>query len=72
MAKYNLVTYNKATPNQKSPFPDLVSNLKLFNKAYDGKDEEKLLHKLPLWSDNSNYSSYSTLDEVIAKFNPKN
>jgi len=72
MAKYNLVTYNKAKPNQKSPFPDLVSNLKLFNKAYDGKDEEKLLHKLPLWSDNSSYSSYSTLDEVIAKFNPKN
>ena len=72
MAKYNLVSYNTATPNQKAPFSDLVSNLQLFNKAYDGKDEDKILHNLPFWSDNSNYNSYPTLDEIIAKFNPKN
>jgi len=71
MAKYNLVSYNTATPNQKSPFSDLVSNLQLFNKAYDGKDKDKLLHKLPFWSDNSNYNSYPTIDDVIKNFNPK-
>ena len=71
MAKYNIVSYNTATPNQKAPFPDLVSNLKLFKKEYDGKDVEKQLHDLPFWSDNSNYDSYLTLDDVIKNFNPK-
>ena len=45
---------------------DLISNLSLFNQSYDSKK----LSELEDFSDNSNYSTYPTLDDVLAEYNP--
>jgi|TARA_B110000211_G_scaffold77937_1_gene91391 hypothetical protein len=62
METYTLVTHDQKTPH----FTDLVSNSKIFNKKYD----EKTLLELPSWSDNSDYSGFNTLEQVIKKHNP--
>ena len=50
-------------PSQK----DLVSNLGLFNKYYT----QTTLAEIEDFKDNSDYSSYSTIQSVIDKFNPE-
>ena len=44
-----IVSYDS---NHRTHFPDLLSNLKLFNDKYD----EAALKDLPDWNDNSDYS----------------
>jgi len=56
------------TDNKKQqPFSDLVSNSKIFKKEYKTED---LLKLKDVWTDNSDYSDYPTLDTVIKNYNP--
>jgi len=48
-------------------FTDLVSNSDIFKKEYD----DNALLSLPNWPDNSDYSHYPTLQEVIQDYDPE-
>ena len=59
-----IVSYDS---KHKPHFTDLLSNLNLFKQKYDEAD----LKKLPKWKDNSDYSNYPSIEEVVANFNPE-
>jgi hypothetical protein len=59
-----IVSYDS---KHKPHFTDLLSNLNLFKQKYDEAD----LKKLPKWKDNSDYSNYLSIEEVVANFNPE-
>lgn len=48
-------------------FTDLVSNSDIFKEQYD----DNALLSLPDWPDNSDYSNYPTLQEVIQDYDPE-
>ena len=59
-----IVSYDS---NHRTHFPDLLSNLHLFNKQYD----EAAIKDLPDWNDNSDYSNYPVIEEIVKNFNPE-
>lgn len=66
MNRYNVVKSNGielSHPTQS----DLVSNIALFNKYYP----QTTLAEIEDFTDNSDYSSYPTLESVINSFNPE-
>ena len=64
MKNYRIVSYDS---KHKPQFTDLTSNINLFNEKYP----ESELNNLDNYSDNSDYSNYPTLEEVVANFNPE-
>ena len=64
MKNVEIVSYDS---KHKPQFDDLTSNIKLFNKQYP----ESELNNLDKYNDNSDYSNYPTLEEVVANFNPE-
>ena len=63
----NVIIVSYDSNHRQRHFPDLLSNLHLFNKQYD----EAALKDLPDWNDNSDYSNYPVIEEVVKNFNPE-
>ena len=67
MQNFSIVRYDSKDTNHKPYFKDLMSNLEYFNSEYDNN----ALLELPNWRDNSNYSSYPSLQTIIENFDPE-
>ena len=67
MTHFNIVRYDSKDTNPQPYFKDLMSNLEYFNSQYD----DNALLELPNWKDNSNYSSYPSLQTIIENFDPQ-
>jgi len=48
-------------------YPDLISNLALFNQVYDSEK----LSKLEDFSDDSDYSTYPLIEDIVNNYDPK-
>lgn len=61
-----MINYSLVNSGQKLHFTDLLSNRSIFDEKYSVEE----LHKLPDWNDNSDYSSYTPIEDILNNFDP--